>query len=285
MKILITGASGMLGVDLQKSLAPGHTLVPTDISGNIELLDITDQNQVTNKINKCRPDLVIHAAAYTDVDGCERNPDKAFLVNAEGTRNVALACELSDAVLVYISTDFVFDGEKGEPYTEQDVPNPINHYGASKLAGEKHICKICPRHFIIRTAWLYGEHGKSFPRTIINAAKAGNSLSVIADQVGSPTFTVDLSSAIADLISSPHYGIYHITNKGSCSWFEFAKKTLSFAGMNDVEIKPIKSDEWPSPTKRPKYSVLRHLALERLGKDNLRTWEEALADFVSRLDL
>ena len=275
----------MLGADLQEALSQKHQLVLTDITGDVIPLDITDEKQVTGTIAKHRPDLVIHAAAYTDVDGCERDPDKAFLVNAEGTHNVALACELSDAAMVYISTDFVFDGEKGAPYTEQDTPNPINQYGASKLAGEKYVQELCPRHFIVRTAWLYGIHGKSFPRTMINTARAGKPLSVIADQVGSPTFTADLAAAICELIKSPIYGTYHITNKGSCSWFEFAKKTLSFAGMNDVEIKPITSEEWPSPTKRPKYSVLSHHALEILGQDNMRTWEEALHDFVSRLDL
>ena len=275
----------MLGADLQEALSQKHQLVLTDITGDVIPLDITDEKQVTATIAKHRPDLVIHAAAYTDVDGCELDPEKAFLVNAEGTHNVALACELSDAALVYISTDFVFDGEKGEPYTEQDVPNPINHYGATKLAGENYVKEFCPRHFIIRTAWLYGIHGESFPRTIINAAKAGKPLSVITDQVGSPTFTADLASAIYEVIKGPNYGTYHITNRGLCSWYEFAKKTLSFAGMNDVEIKPITSEEWPSPTKRPKYSVLSHHALEILGQDNMRTWEEALHDFVSRLDL
>jgi len=285
VKILITGAEGMLGADLRKALAPEHELTLTDIVGDAMPLDITDADRTSAVIAERRPDLVIHAAAYTDVDGCERDPDRAFLVNSDGTRNVAAACRQIGAAIVYVSTDFVFDGEKGEPYTEADTPNPINHYGASKLAGENHVRDLCPQHFIVRTAWLYGERGRSFPRTIINAAKARNELRVIADQIGSPTFTADLSLAVRDLIADPCCGTYHITNKGSCSWYELAVRTLAFAGMNDVEVKPIKSEDWPSPTRRPACSVLSHLALERLGRDNLRGWEEALKDFVSRLDI
>lgn len=285
MKILITGAAGMLGADLQNALGPSHNLILTDVVGDLRHLDITDTNQVTETIVGCRPDMVIHAAAYTDVDGCERDPERAYLLNGVGAWNVALACQEAHSALVYISTDFVFDGAKGEPYTEDDAPNPINHYGASKLAGEEHVKDLCPKHFIVRTAWLYGENGKSFPRSILNAAQTKKELKVVADQIGSPTLTTDLASAIRDLIDTSAYGIYHITNKGSCSWCEFAKAILSYAGINDVEVLPISSEEWPSPTRRPKYSVLRHLALELQGRDNLRPWEEALQDFISRLSL
>ena len=285
MKILITGAAGMLGADLREALAGEHELILTDVVGGFLYLDITDSDRVLDVIEECRPDLVIHAAAYTDVDGCERDPERAFRVNALGTRDVALGCSRGWSRMVYISTDFVFDGKKGAPYAEDDVPNPINHYGASKLHGEEHVQNLCDRYFIVRTAWLYGEHGKNFPLSILNAARSRKEMKVVADQIGSPTFTADLALAIRDLIGTSAYGVYHITNKGSCSWYDFAKRTLSLAGINDVEVKPIKSREWPSPTQRPKHSVLGHLALERLGKDNLRPWEEALADFVSRLDL
>ena len=277
----------MLGTDLRKALEdlPDAELILTDVVGDVRQLDITDTDEVRGIITETSPDLVIHGAAYTDVDGCERDPDRAFRVNALGTWNVAVACRESDSALVYVSTDFVFDGEKGEPYTEYDPPNPIGHYGASKLAGEVHVRQLCPKHFIVRTAWLYGEHGKNFPFTILNAAKSKKELRVVADQVGSPTFTADLASAIRDLIRSPLYGTYHITNKGSCSWYEFAKQILTYAGIDDVEIKAIRSEEWPTPTRRPKNSVLRHYALELQGRDNLRTWEEALKDFISRLNL
>ena len=285
MKILITGAAGMLGTDLRKALEPEHELVLTDIHGDVKSLDITDTEQALAEINEAQPDLVIHCAAYTDVDGCERDPGMAYRVNALGTWNVAAACMVCDAVMLYISTDFVFDGEKSEPYTEYDATHPLGHYGASKLAGESHVRALCPSHYIVRTAWLYGEHGKNFPLTILNAAKSHKELKVVADQVGSPTFTADLAAAIRDLIKSPLYGTYHITNRGSCSWHEFAKKALEYVGIEDVTVQPIKAEEWPTPTRRPTYSVLRNYALELQGKDNMRPWDEALKDFISRLNL
>jgi len=282
LKILITGAAGMLGTDLRKALEPEHDLVLTDVQGDVQTLDITDTEQVLAEIDAADPDLVIHSAAFTDVDGCEREPDKAYRVNALGTWNVAAACHISGSAMLYISTDFVFDGEKGEQYTEYDATHPLGHYGASKLAGESHVRALCPKHYVVRTAWLYGEHGKNFPLTILNAAKTHKELKVVADQVGSPTFTADLAGAIRELIESPLYGTYHITNKGSCSWYEFAQKILEYAGV-DVAVQPIRADEWPTPTRRPKYSVLRHYSLELQGRDDIRPWDEALKDFISRL--
>ncbi len=283
MRILITGAAGMLGTDLQETLHAEHDLIPTDVMGDVRFLDVTDTQQVMTAVRDASPDAVVHAAAYTDVDGCEQDPDKAYRVNALGTWNVAAACAQVGCGLVYISTDFVFDGEKGEPYTEYDVPHPISHYGASKLAGEKHVLSLWPKHFVVRTAWLYGEHGKNFPLAILDAAKSRKQLKVVVDQIGSPTFTVDLADAIAKLIISPLYGTYHVTNQGSCSWYEFAKRILELVGINDVEVEPIKGDEWPSPTSRPKCSALRHYALELQAREDLRPWEDALADFISRL--
>lgn len=282
MRILITGAAGMLGHDLQEALS-GHELIPSDVTGGLRSLDITDTDQVMSTIADVKPDIVVHPAAWTDVDGCERDPDKAFRVNGFGTWNIAAACARNDAAVVYVSTDFVFDGEKGSPYTEYDAVNPLSHYGASKLAGETHVRTVCPRHHIVRTSWLYGIHGKSFPRSMINLSKTRKEISVVADQTGSPTFTVDLAQTIRDLVESPLYGTYHVTNKGACSWYEFAARTLALAGINDVEVKPIEAEEWPSPTRRPRNSVMRHYALELQGCDNLRPWEDALADFVSRL--
>lgn len=272
----------MLGTDLAKVLAD-HDLILTDVVGDVRQLDITDADAVMRAIREERPQTVIHSAAYADVDGCERDPDKAYLVNALGTWNVATACREYDAAIVYVSTDFVFDGEKGEPYTEYDAGNPLGHYGGSKLAGERHVRELCPRHYIARTAWLYGEHGKNFPFSIMNAAKTRPELKVVADQIGSPTFTADLAATIGNLIGSPMYGTYHVTNKGTCSWYEFAKEILRLAGITGVEVLPIKAEEWPSPTKRPKYSVLRHLSLELQGRDDLREWQDALADFISRV--
>lgn len=275
----------MLGNDLQRVLSD-HELVLTDVVGDVTPLDITDTAQVMDMIGAEKPDAVIHPAAYTDVDGCERDPDKAYKVNGLGTWNIAAACARNDAVMVYVSTDFVFDGEKGDRYTEYDATNPLGHYGASKLAGEMHVRTVCPRHFITRTAWLYGQYGKNFPYSIMNAAKTRKELKVVSDQIGTPTFTVDLASTIRDLVTgSPLYGTYHVTNDGSCSWYDFAKEILRLAGITDVEVKPILAEEWPSPTKRPKYSVLRNYSLELQGRDNLRPWEEALKDFISRLNM
>ncbi len=275
----------MLGTDLQKALGPDNELILTDVVGDVSVLDITNTDQVISTITESRPDVVVHGAAYTDVDGCERNTDQAYRVNALGTWNIATACRLCDAAMVYVSTDFVFDGEKAAPYTEYDVPNPLGHYGASKLAGEQHVRALCPKHYITRTAWLYGEYGKNFPYTILNAAKTRKELTVVADQIGTPTFTVDLAATIRDLVHSPLYGTYHVTNGGSCSWYEFAREILSLAGIDDVEVKPIRAEDWPSPTRRPKYSVLRNYSLELQGKDNLRPWGEALHDFISRLSI
>ena len=283
MRVLITGGAGMLGRDLQEALS-GHDVVPTDVTSGLRALDITDALQASAVISDVRPQVVVHAAAYTDVDGCQRDPATAFRVNADGTRNVADACAANDASLVYISTDFVFDGEKGEPYDESDVPNPLGHYGASKLEGEARVREFCPEHLIVRTAWLYGVHGKSFPSTMISLAKTGREIRVVADQIGSPTFTVDLARKIRQMVDLSLRGTCHVTNKGSCSWHEFAVTTLALAGITDVEVKPIGSGEWPSPTRRPKNSVLSHGMLKAQGLDDLRSWDEALADFVSRLD-
>lgn len=274
----------MLGRDLQEAFS-GHDVIPTDVIGGLPTLDITDARQVDAAISEAKPQVVIHAAAYTDVDGCQRDPETAFRVNAGGTRNVATACSANDAALVYVGTDFIFDGEKGEPYDELDAPNPLGHYGASKLEGEAHVREFCPEHLIVRTAWLYGVHGKSFPRTMINLARTRCEVSVVADQIGSPTFTVDLALKIRQMVDLALRGIFHVTNNGSCSWYDFAVKTLALAGFADVEVKPIKSVEWPSPTRRPKNSILSRGMLEDSGLDDMRPWQDALADFVSRLGL
>ncbi|HZO91334.1 MAG TPA: dTDP-4-dehydrorhamnose reductase [Chthonomonadaceae bacterium] len=289
MRVLVTGANGMLGIDLCSLLeAAGHEVVRTDIAIREGLsvpawepLDITDTQAVFHAVLRHQPDAVIHTAACTDVDGCERHPDTAYRLNALGTWNVAAVCGGHHITLIYLSTDFVFDGTKTTPYTEFDTPNPINHYGASKLAGERFVTQLCRKHFIARTAWLFGVHGKSFPNTILNLAKTRTELPVVTDQIGSPTHTVDLARVLLSLLDSPLYGTYHITNAGSCSWFELARKTLELAGITSMEVKPIPASQYPSPTHRPAYSVLRHYALELQSRDNLRPWQQALADFLA----
>jgi dTDP-4-dehydrorhamnose reductase len=235
-----------------------------------------------------QPETVIHCAAMTDVDGCERDPDRAYLVNAIGTWNIACACAHFGCPVVYVSTDYVFDGTKESPYTEFDKPNPINVYGASKLAGEEAVRDLCAKHFIVRTSWVIAPHGKNFALTILNLAKqriveneTDKPLTIVADQIGSPTYAKDLAQFLSSLVGSPLYGIYHFTNSGYCSWYEFASKVIEFAGIDQVKVVPIKSEDWPTPTRRPKYSVLRHYRLELLGRDNVRDWKEAVRELVS----
>jgi dTDP-4-dehydrorhamnose reductase len=289
MKVLVTGANGMLGIDLCAALlAAGHQVVRTDVGARPgatvppwEEMNITDLNSVTSVILHHQPDAVVHSAAYTDVDGCTRDPDLAYRINGLGTWNVAAVCGQHNITMAYISTDFVFDGTKQEPYTEFDAVNPLSPYGASKLAGEKVTAQLCRKHFIVRTSWLFGVHGKSFPATMINLAKTKTELSIVCDQTGSPTHTVDLANTVTTLLSSPLYGTYHVTNSGHCTWYELAKRTLELAGVTTTEVKPIPASAWPSPTIRPAYSVLRHYSLELQGRDNLPPWERALEHFIS----
>jgi len=290
MRILITGAAGMLGTDARRILAAqGHEIIPTDVgpgaTGDIRPLDITDGPAVRALFAETNPDVVLHGAAYTNVDGCERDPDLAHRVNALGTWTVASAAEEVGAALVAISTDFVFDGTKGAAYTEFDAPNPLSHYGASKLAGENLARVACRRCYIVRTSWLYGVHGKNFPYTVIALAKTKPELPIVADQFGTPTYTVDLVEAISEIIQTPLYGVYHVSNRGETSWEGFARAILAKTNLGHVPVKPITSDEYArmfgSPTRRPAYSVLRHYALELMGRDTLRPWEDALDAFLA----
>ena len=289
MRILITGAAGMLGTDARRIFAEqGHDVIPTDVglaaTGDIRLLDITDASAVRAFFAETNPDLVFHGAAYTNVDGCERDPDLAHKVNALGTWTVASAAEEVGAALVAISTDFVFDGAKGTAYTEFDAPSPISHYGASKLVGENLARAACRRCYIVRTSWLYGVHGKNFPYTVISLAKTKPLLPIVADQFGTPTYTVDLVETIADIIQTPLYGVYHVSNGGETNWEGFAQAILAKTNLAHVPVKPITSAEYAqmfgSPTRRPAYSVLRHYALELMGRDTLRPWEDALGAFL-----
>ncbi|MGI4792246.1 MAG: dTDP-4-dehydrorhamnose reductase [Janthinobacterium lividum] len=290
MRILITGAAGMLGTDARRIFAEqGHHVFATDIGpaaiGGIVPLDITDSHAVRTLFSEVRPDLVFHGAAYTDVDGCERDPDLAYKVNALGTWAVASAAEEIGAALVAISTDFVFDGTKTTPYTEFDTPNPISQYGASKLAGENLARSACRRCYVVRTSWLYGVQGKNFPYTVINLAKTKPELPIVGDQFGTPTYTVDLLNAVTEIVSAGLYGVYHVSNGGATNWEGFARAILAKTGLDHVPVTPITSDDYAqrfgSPTKRPAYSVMRHYALELMGRDTLRPWEEALEAFLA----
>ncbi len=287
MRILITGARGMLGSDLSRIIGSNerHQVVETDV---IELpesfrLDITQEEKVKDFFAGAEPEVVINTAGYTDVDGCETNIELAFSVNAEGVKNLALACRKSRAFLVHLSTDYVFDGNKGTPYCEDDSPNPLGIYGRSKLQGEIYLRQILDRYLLIRTQWLYGKKGKNFVETILNLARSRDELKVVDDQWGSPTFTRDLSRAIKELIEKGANGIYHIVNEGYCNWFEFAQKILELNG-NQVTLTPLSSTELSAsggrPAPRPSFSVL---SIEKLRKDMgiaLPAWRDSLKEYL-----
>jgi dTDP-4-dehydrorhamnose reductase len=281
MKVLVTGAQGMLGADVCLAMErAGHKVAATGIRSGALLLDITDVAVVRAVLFQQKPDVVIHCAAYTDVDGAETNRDDAFRVNALGSWTVATVCEEIGAALCAISTDYVFDGRKTGPYTEFDPTGPIGAYGKSKLAGETCIKQACRRHWIVRSSWLYGLIGKCFPDTILKAAEAGKDLRVVSDQIGSPTYTRDLAEALVSLIESSLFGTYHIVNQGATSWHVFAVKALEYAGFDQTHVVPIKTSDWPTPAARPLNSVLRPLALEMQGRYSMRPWDEALAEYI-----
>ncbi len=290
-KVLVIGASGMLGQDVCARFAPHFALVTASRQTGDVLLDITEPASVRQAVAAIAPDVVILCAAYTDVDGCERNPERAYQVNAFGAGSVASAGAEVGARLLYVSTDYVFDGEKGDGYTEWDAPRPLNVYGASKLAGEEWIREVCPRHWIVRTAWLYGTGGKCFPRTVLNVARRGEPLRVVSDQTGSPTFTWDLAGVLLEMVRQRvPYGTYHVVNQGSATWYELACKVVNLARAKGlvseaVSVTPIRSGEWLSPTRRPANSVLKMERLAWTGLPLPRHWHEALQDYIQRLDL
>ncbi|MFH1639326.1 MAG: dTDP-4-dehydrorhamnose reductase [Chloroflexota bacterium] len=284
MRVLITGANGQLGSDLCQVLS-NMELIPLTHAD----IEIASMDAVKKAFSRYRPDVVINTAAYVRVDDCEDHRDEAYLVNAIGTRNVAVAAQEMGARLVHISTDYVFGGEKREenlPYTEFDIPHPLSIYGKSKLAGEIMVRHLCTRYFIVRASGLFGVasssgKGGNFIETILRLGKTKNELRVVNDQVFSPTCTRDLAGKIGRLIETEHYGICHITNKGSCSWYEFTREIFRLAGIRTPLI-PITSAEYPQKAKRPPYSVLDNYQLRLLGMDDMRPWQEALSDYMMK---
>ena len=275
MKILITGSNGMLGHDLIEALKDNHELVLT----TSRTLDITDKERVFDFISQNKPDIVINSAAYTDVDGCEENQDLAYGINGEGVKNLAFACREADSALLHISTDYIFNGENTRPWVEDDEIGPISVYGKSKLKGEQAILEILDKFFIVRTAWLYGVNGRNFPKTMLELAENHSQITVVYDEVGTPTYTPDLANAISQLIETEHYGIYHITNSGSCSWCEFAKYIFEVAGK-DVEVIPVTAAEFARPAPRPHYSVLENRNWIEKGFEPLRSYKEAIKEYI-----
>ena len=279
MRILLLGHKGMLGSDLLLKLNLRHEVVGMDK----EEIDIVSADECVKAIKETAPSIVINAAAYTNVDGCETAKEECFAVNAEAVKNIAEACRNKNIRIIHFSTDYVFDGTAKQPYKEDDQCNPINTYGASKLAGERYLQSLADDYILIRTSWLYGVKGKNFVQTILEKAKTTPTLSVVDDQVGSPTYTKDLAAAVDLLIDQNLKGIFHITNRGSCSWYQFAVKILQESGMDDVKVTPIKSDQLPRPAMRPAYSVLSMQKFIATTGKTMQPWQLALQDYLKSI--
>lgn len=304
MKILVTGAKGQLGKKIIELLGDEYELILTDS----EEMDITNKDKVFEVVGKEKPIAIIHGAAYTRVDDAEDKTDLCRKINAEGSKNVAMAAEANNTTMLYISTDFVFDGGKKAPYIEEDKTNPLSAYGQTKLEGENFVREICTKHYIIRTAWLFGElpegrPGTNFVETMLRLAKEKDSLNIVSDQIGSPTYTKDLVEAIAKIIRpldlGPRVqesiislrlknqdlkpvpcGTYHFSGTGECSWFDFAKEIFKQTNTK-IDIKPITSDQYPQKAKRPPYSYLDKSKIEKTFGIKVRPWQEMLSDYLN----
>jgi dTDP-4-dehydrorhamnose reductase len=277
MRIAITGANGQLGQALQQALGREHDIVALG-HGDLEL----GQPDCVDRLSDTGAALVIHPAAYTNVDGCARDPELAYRVNGLGTQYVALACRALGAPLVYVSTNEVFDGAAATPYLEYDRAAPINPYGRSKWAGEQAVRELLSQFYIVRVAWLFGGE-RNFVRTVLRLAAERDTLSMVADEIGSPTYAADVAAAIGQLIRQPFYGTYHLVNEGACSRFDFAAAILRLAGHEDVALKPIALADYKRDSAVPPYTPLRNIAAAALGL-RLRPWEAALAEYVETLE-
>lgn len=275
MRIAIVGHRGQLGLTLQQVLAH-EELYGLDLPE----ADITHGPSIVDMVVKLEPQVVIHTAAMTDVDGCQRDPERAFRINTLGTQNIALACARLGATMVHISTNEVFDGRLGRPYYEWDVPSPLSVYAQSKAAAEFYVRMLLHRFYIVRTAWLYARGGTNFVTKIVEAADRHGSLRVVGDEVSAPTYAPDLARAIGQLIHTEHYGIYHMTNSGACSRYEWAREILDLSGRGRVPVEPIAGDQWPRAASPPLYTPLVNLAGAALGI-TLRPWQEALGEYFS----
>jgi dTDP-4-dehydrorhamnose reductase len=274
MRVFITGIRGQLGRALQAALK--HCQIT---GADLPECDITDRPQINAAIAEANPDIVIHCAAMTDVESCARDPETAFRVNGLGTQNVALACQASGAVMLYVSTNEVFDGAGRRPYLEFDAPNPINPYARSKLAGEWYTRHLLTRFYIVRTAWLYAPGGRNFPYRIIQLADERGRLQVVTDEVSSPTYVMDLAQAIDQLMATDQYGVYHFVNEGACSRYDFAREILRLTGRSTVLVEPTKLAAYQRDSTPPPYAPLANVAGAAIGI-HLRPWQDALADFV-----
>lgn len=276
MRILVTGVKGQLGHDVVNELAKrGHTPIGVDV----EEMDITDASAVEKEMKKEPLDAVIHCAAYTAVDAAEDNREICMRVNAEGTRNIARVCRELDLKMVYISTDYVFDGEGERPWEPDDPRDPLNVYGESKYQGELAVEEYLEKYFTVRIAWVFGVNGKNFIKTMLRLAESQKEINVVNDQIGSPTYTYDLAVLLVDMVETEKYGRYHATNEGLCTWYEFAKEIFRQAGV-DIRVNPVSSDEFPAKAKRPHNSRMDKRKLVRNGFRSLPPWQDALKRYL-----
>lgn len=278
MRVLVTGARGQLGQDVVKLFSVSH-----EVYGfGREDLDITNDVKVKSVVQEVQPEVIIHCAAYTAVDKAEEEKEQAYLVNAQGTRNIALAANVVGAKLCAVSTDYVFDGQATMPYDIDSPTTPQSVYGASKLAGETFVRELMEKYFIVRTSWVFGLYGNNFVKTMLKLGRQGHSLKVVDDQIGSPTYTKDLAEFLLSLVQSEKYGTYHVSNTGACSWYEFARNIFQKTSL-DVELSPCTTEKYPRPAPRPKYSVMSQQAIRSQGFKLLPPWQEALEDFLTEL--
>ena len=280
--ILVTGSTGQLGSDVVKELLKrGYST----LSPNRSELNLCSEDNIRNYILNSNCEAIVHCAAYTQVDKAEDEKDLCIKINATATKHIVKCAKILDIPMIYISTDYVFDGTKDGKYTENDETNPINIYGESKLAGEKYVQEILDKYYIVRTSWVFNINGKNFIETMLRLSKANNQLSIVNDQIGSPTYTKDLSRLLVDMLETSKYGLYHATNEGYCSWYEFANTIFKLANIN-IDIKAINSNEYASRAKSPMNSKLSKDKLIEYGFKPLPHWEDALKDyFIRRGDL
>lgn len=279
MKILVTGITGQLGFDVVRELKERKFDV---IGVSSSEMDITDENKVREVIKNVSPDAVIHCAAYTAVDKAEEDVEKCMSVNAKGTEYIADICNELDIKMMYFSTDYVFNGEGTKPWSVDDEIKPLNLYGDSKYQGEIAVKNNLEKYFILRISWVFGINGKNFVKTMINLSKNHSQISVVNDQIGSPTYTCDLAKLVADMIVTNKYGVYHVTNEGTCSWYDFAVEIFKKSNI-DINVVPVDSSEFPTVAKRPKNSIMDKSKLDENGFSRLPKWQDALQRYLKEL--
>lgn len=285
-KVLVTGADGMLGSEVMRCLARDPTI--TAVACTINNMDVTNLGQVKEMLYRHQPTHIIHCAAFTFVDSAEKDSLKAYQINAEGTKNLAFFCRELDAELIYLSTDYVFSGNRRMPYMENDRPDPINVYGMTKLLGEVYMQTLLERYKIVRTSWLNGlggDYTRNFIETMLRVSESRSVLSLVNDQIGRPTFTFDLAMALVMLLDVNVYGVYHVTNNGQCSWYDFAKEIFVAANKPEVEVRPVLSEMFRSAAKRPTFSVIANTKFELLGLRPLPDWKDSLREYFRRRDI